>query len=76
MKFWDTVKGHNLADVLIYCLPKLVEKSNEKTEQYIMIADNREISKIVNEELKKGSKVASMTSSGITSLIIFERKCK
>lgn len=34
--FWDTVKGQQLADVLIVTLPKLVkEKSVKKTKQYI-----------------------------------------
>lgn len=32
MDFWDTIRGHHLADTLIRTLPKLADKADGKTE--------------------------------------------
>lgn len=74
--FWDTVKGQQLADVLIVTLPKLVkEKSVKKTKQYIkqyLYQDS--FIRATAEELELGSKIVSMVSDGTYVYVIYEKE--
>lgn len=36
MTFWDTVRGHHLADTLIRCLPKLAKEERENQKCFIV----------------------------------------
>lgn len=71
--FWDTVKGHRLADVLIDCLPKLTTKKDKK-EQYTIQRYDFDAKKMIDEELSKGARVVAMTKCcGDSVLVVFEK---
>ena len=73
--FWDTVKGQQLADVIV-TLPKLVkEKSVKKTKQYIkqyLYQDS--FIRATAEELELGSKIVSMVSDGTYVYVVYEKE--
>lgn len=81
--FWDTVKGHHLADVLIQALPQLVKK-----EQYTKLYSYHEsieelnylsyLQKDINKELiENKSRVVQIIkkefASGIEFLVVYEK---
>lgn len=71
--FWDTVKGQELADVLIATLPKLAKE--KKTKQYIkqyLYQDS--FIRVTAEELELGSKIVSMFSDGIDIYVVYEKE--
>lgn len=66
MTFWDTVRGHQLADTLIRTLPKL-EKSldaiaGNKKKQRANIVYKEQLQKFLNDEFESGRKLVSMTA--------------
>lgn len=70
MNFWDTERGHHLADTLIRFLPKLAEEK----KQYTRLVLRRQLKKIVDEELENGARVISITEMPEdTLLVIFEK---
>lgn len=75
--FWDTVKGQNLADVLIATLPKLTKK---KIKQYIKkYGSSAFLSELelkdIQQELDYGSRIVAMTHNGDGYIyIVYERE--
>ena len=66
MTFWDTVRGHQLADTLIRALPKL-EKSldaitGNKRKQRASIVYKEQLQKFLNDEFEAGRKLVSVTA--------------
>ena len=47
MTFWDTVRGHELADTLCRCLPKLTKKMKKK-QNFVVISKTK-----LKEELEE-----------------------
>ena len=64
--FWDTVKGHRLADVLIDCLPELATKK----EQYTIQRYDFEVKQMIDKELSKGARVVTMTKCCDDSILV------
>lgn len=73
--FWDTVKGHQLADVLIKYLPTIAKNATvqKQTKQYTMIIRNSN-KKAIDDELNLGAKIVSITPCPENNLfIVFEK---
>lgn len=76
--FWDTVKGYQLADVLIATLPKLTKE--KKTKQYIKnYGSSACLSELelkdIQRELDSGSRIVAMTHNGDGYIyIVYERE--
>lgn len=77
MDFWDTIRGHHLADTLIRTLPKLADKADGKTEQYTeLLTGLYEAMDYVAKEIAGGNKYVGHLTSGENDgfLVIMERK--
>lgn len=76
--FWDTVKGQNLADVLIATLPKLTKE--KKIKQYIKkYGSSAFLSELeftdIQRELDCGSRIVAMTHNGDGYIyVVYERE--
>lgn len=79
--FWDTVKGQQLADILIEYLPTVAKNERvaknatvpKRTKQYTIMASCYDVERI-NEELKTGAKIVqAIPSPGNNIFIVFER---
>ena len=53
LSFWDTARGVNLANILSRCLPKLVEKKEQKIVPLSSEPTNENIS-ILTKEINDG----------------------
>lgn len=80
--FWDTVKGHKLADILIECLPIIVKNAaaQKQAEQYTKLIECNKAQDCIEFNLQLGAKVVYMESYTDNNknmmLIIFERRNK
>ena len=79
--FWDTVKGRQLADVLIKYLPTVAKNERvaknatvpKQTKQYAMLTPYFG-AEVINKELETGAKIISVTlCPGDYLFIVFER---
>lgn len=76
MDFWDTIRGHNLADILIRTLPKLAAKEDKGTEQYTeLLSSPYDAMDFVAKEVAYGNKYVGHLASGEKGgvLVIMER---
>lgn len=80
--FWDTVKGQQLADILIEYLPTVAknervaknETVSKQTKQYTMVVRNGN-TKAIDDELESGAKIILVHSVGTDSLfVVFEKE--
>lgn len=79
--FWDTVKGQQLADILIEYLPTVAknervaknETVSKQTKQYTMVIRNSN-TKAIDDELKSGAKMILVHSVGTDSLFVVLEK--
>lgn len=74
--FWDTVKGQQLADILIEYLPTIAKNTTvqKQTKQYTMVIRNSN-TKAIDDELKSGAKMILVHSVGTDSLfVVFEKE--
>lgn len=70
MVFWDTVKGHALADTLIRCLPALAERKT----QYLVEASTEELKKIIETQIKEGSVLVQAIPVNDKYLCVFNKE--
>lgn len=71
MDFWNTVLGNNLAQVLIYTLPKLAEKK----QQYGTVVSNDEVVDYIDKRLQAGERfVTSFPKGEDATYIIMEEE--
>lgn len=74
--FWDTVKGQQLADILIEYLPTVAKNTTvqKQTKRYTMVIRNSN-TKAIDDELKSGAKMILVHSVGTDSLfVVFEKE--
>ena len=77
MDFWNTVMGHQLADVLIRFLPVIAEKSCEETEQKATVlmkggADTEKLLDAINNGEERF--IGTFTSPEGATIVITEKK--
>lgn len=72
MNFWETIRGHHLADVLIRCLPEIAEK---KKEQYVKRVNLTLFETSILEEIQKGNCYINHQVIGDEVILIFEKEC-
>lgn len=73
--FWDTAKGQQLADILIEYLPTVAKNATvqKQTKQYTMLIRYSN-TKAIDDELKSGAKIVSITPCpGNKLFIVFEK---
>ncbi|MDD3362685.1 MAG: hypothetical protein PHW34_13535 [Hespellia sp.] len=69
MSFWDTVKGNNLADVLLSTLPQLTAET-----QYVVTLKDVAVEKFLREKVSAGEKYVNHFSyEGRTTIIMSVR---
>lgn len=83
--FWDTVKGQQLADVLIKYLPTVAKNERvaknatvpKRTKQYVKLIESEKAKNCIEFNLEIGARVAHMESyidnGKNMTLIIFEK---
>lgn len=70
--FWDTAMGHRLAETLMHCLPKLVEKKQQKIVVYTPNSEQT-IEDVLNEHIEKGWMFVNSIIEDNKYVIIFEK---
>lgn len=70
--FWDTIKGQQLAEILIRELPKLTKG----TQQYAKSIKDDEVHEFLNRKLDAGERYINHYSHGGRTTIIMEMKKK
>lgn len=70
MDFWNTVKGNQLADVLIQCLPELTK---EKTQHIEKFQDEQKALEYIDERLMDGEKLIQVFQLDYTICIVMEK---
>lgn len=79
--FWDTVKGRQLADVLIHYLPVVAKNATvqKRIKQYVKLIECEKAKNCIEFNLEIGAKVAHMESyidNGKNMILfIFEKRC-
>jgi len=82
MSFWDTVSGHKFAEATIPQLTDALERLCDKAEEIKKVKRKEQYAKLypassswidsLNEELRNGARVYSVTSVGDDVLVIYE----
>jgi hypothetical protein len=75
MNFWDTVMGHNLAEVLIRNLPKIADSLNNlqkpvKRTQHAKVVDKDAVATYLNGEFEKGYVFVSATPLDFKEVLV------
>ena len=66
MNFWDTIRGHELADSLIRYLPRLAPKS-----QFTGTVPDQDVHDFIKEKVEAGYRYVSHISvNGFTTIIL------
>lgn len=66
MTFWDTIRGHHLADTLIKCLPKIVNDDGQKVYR----ASKTEVYDIIEQLVSKGAIIVTCVDNGSDEILI------
>lgn len=70
--FWETAMGLRLAETLMYCLPKLVDKKQQKIVVYTPSSEQT-VEDVLNEHIKKGWLFVNSIVEDGKYVIIFEK---
>ena len=70
MTFWDTVRGHHLADTLIRCLPKIANDDGQKVHR----APKTEVYDIIERLVNTGATIVSCVDNGSDEVLIITNK--
>ena len=68
MTFWDTVRGHHLADTLIRCLPKIAKE--EKENQKCFVVERKELYEKVESLISEGLTFYQIVDDGSDKVMI------
>lgn len=66
MTFWDTIRGHHLADTLIKCLPKIAHDD----EQKVYRTPKTEVYDIIEQLVSKGATIVTCVDNGSDEILI------